>query len=157
MRRNPSLLVLVLAFCFLVPGLATAESNESDHAADVEAVRAAVLDYVEGVYNVEPERIERSVHPDLAKLGWGRTRDGEYREYPMTQPQLVELAKNYNKDGRIPDDAPKKIEIYEVLDKTASIKLTASWGIDYMHLAKLDGKWLIMNVLWQSHPPKEGE
>lgn len=124
------------------------------HKADAEAVRAAVLDYVEGVYEVAPERIERSVHPKLAKLGWGRDQKGNYNEYPMTQPQLVELARTYNKDGSIPDDAPKTIEIYEVLDKTASIKLTAEWGIDYMHLAKIDGRWLIMNVLWQSHPPK---
>ena len=125
------------------------------HQADVEAVRAAVLDYVEGVYEVAPERIERSVHPKLAKLGWGRDREGRYNEYPMTQPQLVELARSYNREGRIPEDAPKTVEIYEVLDKTASIKLTAEWGIDYMHLAKIDGRWWIMNVLWQSHPPGE--
>ena len=151
MRR----LSLFLVLLFLVPGLASAEDADS-HAADVEAVRAAVLDYVEGVYEVAPERIERSVHPEMAKVGWGRDREGNYHEYPMTQEQLVQLAANYNKDGtRVPADAPKTIEIYEVLDKTASIKLTASWGIDYMHLAKLDGKWWIMNVLWQSHPPKD--
>jgi hypothetical protein len=23
-----------------------------------------------------------------------------------------------------------------------------------MHLAKFDGKWMIVNVLWQSHPKK---
>ena len=144
MYRILSLLVLLI----LIPGLAPADHHEDD----AEAVRAAVLDYVEGIYNVEPERIERSVHPDLAKIGWGRDREGNYHEYPMTKPQLVELAKKYNKDDRIPDDAPKKVEIYEVLDKTASVKLTASWGIDYMHLAKIDGKWMIKNVLWQSHP-----
>ena len=141
--------LLLLMLWLLLPGLALADT---EHEADTQAVRAAVLDYVEGVYEVSPERIERSVHPDLAKLGWGRAKDGSYREYPMSKKQLVELARNYNKDGRIPEGAPKKIEIYEVLDKTASIKLTAHWGIDYMHLAKIDGKWLIKNVLWQSHP-----
>jgi hypothetical protein len=24
-----------------------------------------------------------------------------------------------------------------------------------MHLAKMDGKWMIINVLWQSHPAKK--
>ncbi len=149
MTRTHRILTLLLAL-LLIPALASAEHHEED----VEAVRNAVLDYVEGIYEVEPERIERSVHPDLAKLGWGRDDEGAYHRYPMTQPQLVDLASKYNKDGRIAEDAPKKIEIYEVLDKTASVKLTASWGIDYMHLAKLDGKWMIMNVLWQSHPPE---
>ncbi len=129
-----------------------ADSSSAKHAEDVEAVREAVLDYVEGLYEVAPERIERSVHPKLAKLGWTRDPKGAYREHPLTYEQLVRGARRYNQDGHVPADAPKEITIYEVLDKTASVKLAAEWGIDYMHLAKLDGKWMILNVLWQSHP-----
>ncbi len=72
----------------------------------------------------------------------------------MTFAELVETAKNYNRAGRLPKDASKDIVIYDVLDQTASVKLTAFWGIDYMHLAKIDGKWMIVNVMWQSHPRK---
>jgi hypothetical protein len=28
----------------------------------------------------------------------------------------------------------------------------ASWGIDYMHLAKYNDRWLIVNVIYQGHP-----
>ncbi len=123
---------------------------------DTEAVRQAVLDYVEGVYNVEPARIERSVHPELTKLGFYRTRgkDG-YSAGKMTYTQLVELSKTWNKEGKLPKTAPKEITIFEVQDQTASAKLTAQWGTDYFHLAKYDGKWKIINVLWQSPPPKQ--
>ena len=41
-----------------------------------------------------------------------------------------------------------------MLDQTASIKLVAEWGVDYMHLAKFDGKWMIVNMLWQGPPKK---
>jgi len=120
---------------------------------DEAAVRAAVLDYVEGIYEVTPERIERSVHPELAKRGFAhREETDDYREIPMSYERLVKLAATYNTDGRVPDDAPKEVVIYEVLDQTASIKLIADWGIDYMHLAKYEGEWKIVNVLWQSHP-----
>ena len=122
--------------------------NEGDKA----AVKEAVLDYVEAIYEIDPSRIERSVHPELAKRGFYI--DNGYQEVPMTFDQLVDLAGKYNKDGKIPDDAPKEVEILDLLDKTASVKLTAHWGIDYMHLAKYDGKWMIVNVLWQSPPPK---
>jgi hypothetical protein len=71
----------------------------------------------------------------------------------MAFQQLVEIAKTFNKEGKLRKDAPKEIDIYDVLDQTATVKLTAEWGIDYMHLAKVDGKWMIVNVLWQSHPP----
>ena len=118
------------------------------------AVEAAVLDYVEGIYEVRPERIERSVHPDLAKRGYYR-KQGEtaFTTAPMTYQQLVELAGRWNNDGKRPvATAPKQIVVYEVLNQTASAKLTALWGIDYMHLAKYDGKWKIVNVLWQEPP-----
>ena len=38
--------------------------------ADTKGVEAAVLDYVEGVYDADVERIKRSVHPELAKFGF---------------------------------------------------------------------------------------
>ena len=112
------------------------------------------MDYVEGVYQVDAARIERSVHPDLAKRGFF-IKKGEtaYSPHVMTFAQLVELAKNYNKNGRVPANAPKDVVVYEVADQTASAKVTAAWGIDYLHLAKYEGTWKIVNVLWQSHPP----
>ena len=120
--------------------------------ADREAVRQAVLDYVEGIYNVEPSRVERSVHPKLAKIGFYRgPNDPAFRSGSnMTFEQLVELSRNWNKAGKLRKDAPKEVTIYEVLDQTATVKLVAEWGIDFMHLAKFDGKWMIINVLWQS-------
>lgn len=48
---------------------------------------------------------------------------------------------------------PKQIDLLDVADQTASAKLTAWWGIDYLHLATHDGCWIIVHVLWQS-PPK---
>ncbi|MEM7351293.1 MAG: nuclear transport factor 2 family protein [Acidobacteriota bacterium] len=148
----PRLALFVLLACAAMPSTLLAKSLSTAHAADVEAVRAAVLDYVEGLYEVAPNRIERSVHEKLAKVGWKRDAQGTYREFPRTYEQLLEGARRYNRDGQIPVDALKEITIYEVLDKTASVKLTAEWGIDYMHLVKLDGKWMIRNVLWQGHP-----
>ena len=125
---------------------------DSASASDRDAVERAVLDYVEAVEQGKPELIERGVHPHLAKFGFGRTREGDYKIHPMTFDELVDLAANMKKEGYVPDDATHSIKIFEVLDKTASIKLSAFWGIDYMHLAKYDGEWKIVQVLWQSHP-----
>ena len=116
-----------------------------------EAVERAILDYVEGAYETDPSLIKRSVHPRLAKLGFVQ-KDGQYVERPMTFDELVEIARTFNKDGRIPHDAPKRVTVYEVLDQTASAKLEAWWGVDYVHLAKFDGRWMIINVLWQTFP-----
>lgn len=135
---------------------AAPQGVRAQSSAEREAVRAAVLDYVEGIYTVDHTRIERSVHPDMAKRGFF-VKKGEtaYSPHTMTYAQLVDLAKNYNKNGHVAKDAPKEVVIFDISDQTASVKLTAVWGIDYMHLAKYDGKWKIINVLWQTPPKKE--
>lgn len=118
-----------------------------------EEVQSAILDYVEALYLVDSTRIVASVHPELRKRGyWYNKEKGEYYDnLDMTFEQLRKLAGSWNVKGdNATRNSPKKIEIYDINDRTASAKLTAEWGIDYFHLAKLDGKWMIMNVLWQS-------
>ena len=120
-------------------------------------VTAAILNYVDALYEVKPELIAESVSPDLNKLGYWRAEDAaDYGEgLPMSYKQLVELAGTWNKKGWLPADAPKTIKVFEVQDKTATAKLTAHWGTDYFHLAKIDGRWMIISVLWQSPPKTE--
>ncbi len=119
---------------------------------DREAVKQAVLDYVEALYEADSARIQRSVHQELFKLGFERDKEGTYKPYRMTYQELYDLAGRWNKAGRIPKDSKKEIVVYDVADQTASAKLTARWGIDYLHLAKFDGKWMITDILWQTPP-----
>ena len=138
---------VLITTLFLGASLAMAQT-----AADRSEVERAVLDYVEGVYELRPELIERSVHPDLKKFGFARrSPSDDWRVIPMTYEQLVKLSETYyKKQGGAPADSPKKVEILDILNQTASAKLTASWGVDYFHLAKYSGKWKIVHVLWQS-------
>ena len=122
-----------------------------DPAADKAAVYQAALDYVEGVYEVNPAKIEKSVHPNLTKYGFMRRPTGEYAPGQMTYQQLLGVAASWNKDGKR-DLSIKKVEVLDVLDQTAVAKVTAQWGIDYMQLAKYDGQWKIINIIWQTHP-----
>jgi hypothetical protein len=74
----------------------------------------------------------------------------------MTKAQLLELAKKWNAKGdRAGADAVKEVEILDLMDQTAVVKVTAVWGVDHMQLAKFDGTWRIVHILWQSHPAKK--
>ena len=144
--------LLVVAAMAAVAAIPMA-AGQTGVAADRAAVQQAALDYVEAIYTSDVSRIERSVHPQLTKRGF-------WRESPtlpwgpqstMTYDQLVNLTKTWNaKKDR--DTTIKKVDVYEVLDQTASAKVTAMWGIDYLHLAKYDGRWKIINIVWQAHP-----
>jgi len=135
-----------------------AQSISLEEHPEYAGVKMAIADYVEGIYEVDSTRIERSVHPELRKRGyWYNAKEGAYMDnLDMSFEQLVNLAANWNADGKSADEnSTKIIEIYDLNDRTASAKLTAEWGIDYFHLAKIDGKWMIMNVLWQSIKEEE--
>lgn len=123
---------------------------------DEAAVERAATDYVEALYEVRPELIERSVHPQLTKRGFV-VRDGAYRETTMTYDELLALAARWNAGGAVdPATAVKEVVVLDVLDQTASAMVVASWGVDYLHLGRYDGEWKIIHVLWQV-PPRATE
>lgn len=126
-------------------------------AADSELVHAAIEDYVSGIYLAQPDRVKKSVHPELVKKGYWKAKGKTEYTYDgvMTFDQLVKLAETWNAKGWLAKDAPKKIDIFDVQDQTACGKLTAYWGTDYFQLAKVDGKWMIMNILWQGPLPPQ--
>jgi hypothetical protein len=132
--------------------LSAAAGGDSSTAADRAAVERAVADYVDALYLVEPARVERSVHPSLSKVGFARSAAG-YAASRMTFDELRALAARWNAGRRVDTArAPREITVLDVLDQTASAKLVAQWGVDYLHLAKYDGRWQIVNVIWQSPP-----
>lgn len=142
------------SFLCLLPLLLVFVAADHRSTSDREEVERAVLDYAESLYNVDPGLVDRSVHPTLAKVGFYRARaDSPYRELRMTFDELKRLAASWNREGRVDARAAvKEVVVFDVLDQTATAKLTAEWGVDYLHLAKFDGRWQIINVLWQSPP-----
>jgi hypothetical protein len=152
MKRRSFVAVLTLTLAAAGAPLALSMTRAAD---DRDAVRQAALDYVEGIYDVKPERIERSVHPSLVKRGfYKKDAATPYAEMPMSYEQLVNLARTWNKEGKR-NTSVKEVAVLDVLDQTAVAKVTASWGVDYMLLGKYDGTWKISQILWQSPPPRK--
>lgn len=140
---------------FALVALSSCASTKSDAASDPDraAIRAAVEDYVLAIYEAAPERIERSVAPNLAKVGYYRDEEtGEYARMPMTRDELIALAGWYKDSGNLSADPRQEIEVVDVLENVATAKLVADWGVDFMQLTKTDGEWHIVHIVWNSHP-----
>ncbi len=123
---------------------------------DRAAVRAAVLDYVEGFYEGDTTRLVRSVRPEVAKYGFYIPRDkSAYAGEAMPWAEFLSYATSVKARNKpLNPEWPKQIDLLDVSDQTAAAKLTAWWGIDYLQLAKYGGRWMIVHVLWQSPPPR---
>jgi hypothetical protein len=147
---------LIAAAVAALPAVVALAGENPRVASDHAAIERAVRDYVDAIYDVDPSKIERSVHPDMVKRGFFHGSDGRYAEHFMNYEELLLLAAEWNAEGQTDvTAAPREVRILDVLDQTATARLEAYWGIDYMHLARFDGKWKIIHVLWQAHPKEE--
>lgn len=119
---------------------------------DKQLVAEAVTDYVDAFYFGDTAKILRSISPDVVKYGYYRKKEATtYSGEPMSFREMLDYATSVKKrNNPNAGKLPKKVEVLDCQDQTASAKLTAWWGTDYILLAKLNGKWMITHVLWQS-------
>lgn len=144
MKRTATLLgavVLLGAFTIL-----------PDDAADRAAIEAAALDYIEGFYEGDDARLQRSVRPEFTKYGFARrSADQPYQGMAMSREDMFEYTNHVRTSGETAaSDAPRNVKILDQMDQIAVVRVDAFWGSDYLQMAKYDGRWQILHVLWQT-------
>lgn len=140
-----------MATCAVALG-SLAATGHAQAMPDEEGVRRAALDYLEGFYEGDDAKLRRSVHPEVNKFGFAREAPGgAYQRYPMSFEQMFQFAAGVRAGRNLPPEgAPKEVMVLDVQDQTAVVKVVAWWGQDYMQMARYDGRWMIVHILWQS-------
>ena len=132
--------------------VALASTIHAQSATDSAAIRATALDYIEGWYAGDAARMERALHPDLAKRIVRTGQDGSSSLSHMTAEQLVEATKGGYGKQTPKDEQQKDLTILDVYGGAAVVKIVARDWIDYLQLGKFDSRWMIINVLWELKP-----
>ena len=145
--KNHLLPILAL----LLFGVFAADGQVSE--ADKEAIKATALDYIEGWYEGNPDRMERALHPDLAKRIVMTNPQGWSQLQQMSAMGLVQGVKRGGGRNTPKEKQQKDVTILDVFNNAASVKVVASDWIDYLHVAKWNGRWVIVNVLWELKQP----
>jgi Putative lumazine-binding len=140
---------LAAAFLAASPVLALAGD-----AADEAAIKRAALDYAEGWYEGNPERMERALHPELAKRIVRTDSQGRSRLDQMGALTLINGVRAGHGKKTPAAQQMKDVTILDVYGATAGVKVVMSEWIDYLHLARWNGEWRIVNVLWELKPSK---
>jgi hypothetical protein len=111
---------------------------------DRDAVVQTALDYIEGWYHADGVRMESALHANLAKRRVTPT--GEVWE--VTKEWMVEATADGRGAIEHPDRGRRDVTILDMTDTIACVKLVSEKFVDYLHLAKSEDRWIIMNVLW---------
>jgi hypothetical protein len=139
---------IATAVLFAATPTTPAAPSEADRA----AITQAALDYVEGWYEGNAERMERALHPDLAKRIVRTAPDGRGRVDHMGALSLVQGTRSGWGKKTPADKQQKDVTLLDVYGNAASVKVVASEWIDYLHMGKVNGRWVIVNVLWELKP-----
>jgi hypothetical protein len=138
--------IVLIAAAF--PGFAQTDAER-------EAIKRAALNYAEGWYEGNADKMESSLHPDLAKR-IVRTNDrGQSGLGQMSAMSLVQGTRGGSGKQTPAAEQQKDVTILDVLGSAATVKLEMRDWVDYMHIGKFNGKWVIINVLWEMKPRKE--
>jgi hypothetical protein len=137
-------MITILLICLLANSVKAQDNNAM--------IERACLDYIEGFYEGDTAKLIRTLNPNLYKFGyWQDKKTGKYApEGNMTWRQAIDYAKRvFEKKNFAKPDAPKKVEVLDIMNTIAAAKVTAWWGVDYILLAKQDDKWMIDQVIWE--------
>src|SRR5687767_3258636 len=115
-------------------GLSSHLAAQTSASNDSAAVRRAALDYIEGFYEGDTAKLVRSIRPEVFKYGFYQPRDStKYVGEQMPWAEFLSYANRVKARNRpTPASAPRDVAIFEVQNQTASAKVTAWWGTDYL-------------------------
>jgi hypothetical protein len=138
--------------CAVVAACVLAAPSRAQSAADSAAIRQTALDYIDGYWEGNAERMERALHPDLAKRIVRAGPNGRSALQQMSAMGLVQGTRAGG--GRSVPAAQHRddVRILDIFHNAASVRIDAGLWVDYLHVARWNGDWKIVNVLWEVPP-----
>ena len=149
-RMKKTVITITVVVCvaiFLFPAV-----RKADIAKEKTAIKQAALDYFEGWYEANTDRMNKALHKELVKrvfLG-----DPESEDIQFIHLDKAKMLEATQKGGgkRIPAEKRQiKVKILDIYHNIASVRIESFEYVDYCHLAKTGGEWKIVNVLWSPH------
>jgi hypothetical protein len=144
--KNITTFLVIAAFLSCLLTAYTVTDKEKDR----KAVEKAALDYIEGWYEGNVERMERCLHPDLQKREirtlsqTGRSQFGLHTASTLIEGTRLGLGK------QIPlEERNIQITVFEISKNIASVKATSKLSTEYLHIVRYNSEWKVLNVLWE--------
>jgi hypothetical protein len=108
-----------------------------------DAIVRCALDYFEGWFDGDPERMRRALHPDLVK----RAPVGKVLD-ETTALEMIEATAAGSGRERDPGGRRIDVRVVDVHGTIASAVVDSNVYREYLHLVRTDDGWRIVNALY---------
>ena len=143
--------LVILPLLLSLMGITTVHADEP---AEIAAIKKTALDYMQSWYRGDAQTMKACVHKKLAK----RSLVGFFGEPGLRHTTASDMIRYtdigygtslYRKGQKI------DVRVLDYYKNIASVKVTSLHYYEYLHLAKIDGKWVLLNALYEKNSAKE--
>jgi hypothetical protein len=112
------------------------------------SIIATVHDYFDGWFDAEPDRMDRALHPGLAKRSLRQVDPDVSELRSVTKEQMLEWTTNGEGRREAPEDRGIEVDVLDVHGNIATVVVRSAVYREYLHLVRTDEDWKIVNALW---------
>jgi len=131
-----------LAVCFILPAQAQIDKERF-------AIESVTQEYLQAWYEGNDQLMATVVHPQMAKKIVFDTGNKNGALAYLSVEDLLAQTKKKRAQKVNPQDLIRSITILDIYNNVAIVKAETPNWIDYLHMAKISGKWKIVNILWE--------
>jgi hypothetical protein len=136
----------------------TAEAvDETVTQEDAAAIRICLLDYFEGWFAGDAKRMDRALHPGLAKHAIGQDAGRSGTLGVTTKAEMVDATRQGRGRQRDVPDRAIRIDVAAVSGDIASAIVHSAVYVEFVLLARTSNGWRITGTLWrwaEGHGPR---
>jgi hypothetical protein len=139
------------------PAWTAAPIDETIGAEDAAAIRRCLFDYFDGWFDGNPERMDRALHPGLAKHSFDQGPSRANGLDLTTKAEMVEATGRGVGRARDVPDRDIRIDIAAVSGNMASAIVHSAVYVEFVLLARTGDGWRITDALWRwatGHGPR---
>ena len=114
-----------------------------------DAVRATTSDYIEGWFDGDAKRMERALHPELAKRCRGIEGDDPDALETLSAREMIDATADGEGQREDAPDRQIEIEIDYLSDDIASVRCGCHRYVDLLQLVRMPEGWRIVNAVWE--------
>lgn len=143
--------ILLLVLAIIISLFSQLFAQESS---DTTGIKETIANYLDGFYTGDEDRMEQALHPDLAKRIVRTAPNGRSYLRNMGAMSLYQYTKEKEDESEEHGDLDIVYTIYEIYGNMAIAKAETEYFdfVDFFQLAKVNGEWKIINVLWDMKP-----
>lgn len=148
--RSRRALLICLVVTIQASGMVLRRARgQTDQGEERTLIEQTARDYIEGWYSADAERMARALHPDMVKRYVDALPGGRQVVHSVTRDIMVEMTSSGGGSKTPLDQRNIAVHVLDISGDIAVVKTTSSEYLDLLSLAKCNGRWVIVNVLWR--------